>query len=334
VIDGHFGSTCSETILQMRARLYFTHKGTERLFAGRLPADAVALAERVSGDTCVGHALAFCEAVEKLSGTEVPMVVSMTRSRLLELERLYNHIGDVGAILADTGFAVGQALALRVREACCASKAADGPPVSQGVVPGGVQLRRRVTGGRRAALVADFEEMVDISLSGARHRRSEGGCLPLGVPGLGVVGYVAAPAGGGRVRRAYPSAAYARLSTEPVTERAGDVRARMLVRVREVAASVQIIERTEPGAGAPAELRADLGPRPPFTRGFGLVEGWRGRIAHAVMAGDDGRLCRVKIVDPSFFNWPALARALQDNIVPDFPLCNKSFNQSYSGNDL
>jgi Ni,Fe-hydrogenase III large subunit len=108
----------------------------------------------------------------------------------------------------------------------------------------------------------------------------------------------------------------------------------MLVRVREVAASVQVIAQIHESTEGSPELRADVGTLPAFRMGFGLVEGWRGRIAHAVMTDDRGRLHRVKVVDPSFFNWPALARALQDNIVPDFPLCNKSFNQSYSGNDL
>ena len=112
------------------------------------------------------------------------------------------------------------------------------------------------------------------------------------------------------------------------------MRARMLVRVREVAGSLTLIQRAVAAGPRSETVQVELGPLPAFVMGFGLVEGWRGRLTHAVMVDENGRLHRVKIVDPSYFNWPALARALEDNIVPDFPLCNKSFNQSYSGNDL
>jgi len=113
----------------------------------------------------------------------------------------------------------------------------------------------------------------------------------------------------------------------------GDVKERVSVRVDEVHESAELIQqacRVLPSR----DVRADIGRLGAFTPAFGIVEGWRGRIVHWIMTGDDGRLHRVKIVDPSFFNWPALAQALVGNIVPDFPLCNKSFNQSYSGNDL
>jgi Ni,Fe-hydrogenase III large subunit len=108
----------------------------------------------------------------------------------------------------------------------------------------------------------------------------------------------------------------------------------MLVRVREVAASLDLIERARRACDWSGPLAATIGSLPAYTMGYGVVEAWRGRLTHAVMADEGGRLHRVKVVDPSFFNWPALARALEDNIVPDFPLCNKSFNLSYSGNDL
>jgi len=111
------------------------------------------------------------------------------------------------------------------------------------------------------------------------------------------------------------------------------VRARLQMRVRETKQALFVIEQVLQRA-APARVCSDGLTLRPFTPSFGIVEAWRGRLVHMVMADDRGRLHRVKIVDPSFFNWPALARALEDNIVPDFPLCNKSFNQSYSGNDL
>ena len=138
------------------------------------------------------------------------------------------------------------------------------------------------------------------------------------------------------VRVDYPVAGLTR-SCRPgrSTVETGDVQARTLVRVREVRRSpLGLIERAVAAGWLIPSVRVEVGPLPPLRMGFGIVEAWRGRLTHAVMADESGRLHRVKIVDPSFFNWPALARALEDNIVPDFPLCNKSFNQSYSGNDL
>ncbi|MBI4887949.1 MAG: NADH-quinone oxidoreductase subunit C, partial [Acidobacteria bacterium] len=340
---GHFRfNVLGETILKMRARLYFTHKGTERLFVGRRPEDAVVLAERVSGDTSVGHAVAFCQAVEALAGVDVPRRAKALRTVLLELERLYNHVTDVGAIIGDTGFPVGQAHCLRLREGLLrVNKAVAGHRLLRGaIVPGGVAgldaLDGRIVQGIEH-LVRDFDEVVQICLDNTLVAdRLEGtGRLPSDVArDFGVVGYVARAC---RVpcdaRRDLPSGAYEWLDVVPVVERAGDVQARLQVRVREVRQSVAII------AAALADLptspgKVEVGALPPFTAAFGVVEAWRGRLVHMVMADPAGRLHRVKVVDPSFFNWPALARALDGNIVPDFPLCNKSFNCSYSGNDL
>jgi len=340
---GHFRfNVLGETILKMRARLYFTHKGTEKLFEGRRPDDGVDLAERVSGDTSVGHALAYCQAIETLAGIEAPPRARMLRTVLLELERLYNHVTDVGAIIGDTGFAVGQAHCLRLREALLrVNKQVAGHRLLRGgTVVGGVADAVRLgtdlpqTLGR---VRADFDEIVEICLTNTlvQDRLETTGRLPPDVArDFGVVGYVARACGIARdVRTDAPFAGYPLLGVTPVVEDGGDVRARLMVRVREVRQSVELVGRAV-ATSTPAATRERLGALPPWTPGFGLVEGWRGRIAHLIMTGPDGRLRRVKIVDPSFFNWPALARALEDNIVPDFPLINKSFNQSYSGNDL
>ena len=340
---GHFRfNVLGETILKMRARLYFTHKGTEKLFSGKLPAEGVRLAERVSGDTSVGHALAYCQAVESLGNVELPERAARSRIVLLELERMYNHVADVGAILADTGFAIGQAHALRIREALLRlNKRLTGHRLLRGlIVPGGVTAPADDAGmlTELRQLVADFDEIVEISLKNTlvADRLEETGRLSIAVArDFGVVGYVARACGLAHdVRVDYPLAAYGQLASGPVIEESGDVRARMLVRVREVAASLTLIQRAVPVEPRSEAVQVELGPLPAFVMGFGLVEAWRGRLTHAVMVDENRRLHRVKIVDPSYFNWPALARALEDNIVPDFPLCNKSFNQSYSGNDL
>lgn len=340
---GHFRfNVLGETILKMRARLYFTHKGTERLFVGRQPAEAVEIAERVSGDTSVGHALAFCQAVEALAGVDVPPRAQALRAVLLELERLYNHITDVGAIISDTGFPLGQVHCLRLRESLFRiHKRIAGHRLLRGViVPGGVSGLDAVDDGivpELDRIVADFEEVVQICLDNTLvSERLEGtGRLAADVArDFGVVGYVARGCEVPHdVRHNLPFAAYEWIDVEPVVEKSGDVQARLRVRVREARAASRIIREALSRSTTSAQ-RVEVGPLVPFTAGFGLVEAWRGRLVHMVMADEHGRLHRVKIVDPSFFNWPALARALEDNIVPDFPLCNKSFNQSYSGNDL
>ncbi len=339
---GHFRfNVLGETILKMRARLYFTHKGTEKLFAGREPDAGVELAERISGDTSVGHAAAYCQALEALAGLEIPARAKLVRTVLLELERIYNHITDVGAILADTGFPVAQAHCLRLREAVLRlNKDLTGHRLLRGaVVPGGVtrDLPDPSLAQVLERLVDDFDEVVSIARDNTlvRDRLQGAGHLPVDVArDFGVVGYVARACGLARdLRCDRPFAAYDRLAVAPVVEGAGDVDARLLVRAREVRQSLGLIARAL-ALPSPPLLRSALGTLPPFVAGFGLVEAWRGRLVHVVIPDADGRLHRVKVVDPSFLNWPALARALDGNIVPDFPLCNKSFNQSYSGNDL
>jgi Ni,Fe-hydrogenase III large subunit/Ni,Fe-hydrogenase III component G len=343
---GHFRfSVVGETIINMKSRLYFTHKGTEKLFEDRLPDAGVELAERVSGDTSVGHAVAYCRAVEAATGMELSRRARLVRVVLLELERLYNHVADFGMIANDTGFAVGQAQCSRIRELLLRlNRQVTGSRLLRGmVVPGGVtrdlpasvdivrELRR---------LLADFEEVAAICLRNTllADRLDATGILShQEAVDYGVLGYVARASGVDTdARRDYDDAAYTELVFDVPVMTTGDVKARTLVRLEEARQSVSLIAQAcealpplvhELLTAAPASCE-------PYRFAFGIVEAWRGRIVHGVMFNEDGRLHRVKIVDPSFFNWPALSRALADNIVPDFPLCNKSFNQSYSGNDL
>jgi Ni,Fe-hydrogenase III large subunit len=339
---GHFRfNVLGETILKMRARLYFTHKGTERLFSGRHAGDAVELAERVSGDTSVGHAVAFCQAVESLARLEITDTAKAWRAVLLELERLYNHITDAGAIIADTGFPIGQAHCLRLRERVLRlNKRLTGHRLMRGaIVPGGIAQIADAgnIAGEIESVIADFEEVVKICTDNTlvADRLEETGWLdPTVARDFGVVGYVARACGISHdARRDLPSGAYDWFDFVPIVEDGGDVQARLRVRLREARQALFVIEQVLARDGS-SPLRVDVGPLAPFTPAFGVVEAWRGRLVHMVIADERGLLHRVKIVDPSFFNWPALNRALENNIVPDFPLCNKSFNQSYSGNDL
>jgi Ni,Fe-hydrogenase III large subunit len=304
--------------------------------------DGVELAERISGDTTAGHALAYCQAVEAAGRVEAPERARLLRVVLLELERLYNHVSDVGAIVNDTGFAVGHAHCFRIREQLLrANKALTGSRLLRGVIlPGGLARDLAVPAdfvrGLTAAL-ADFEEVVSICVKNTLLMdRLEGTGVLDHERALdhGALGYVARASGRDLdARRDHPFAEYGRLGFRVPVFTGGDVKARTLVRLEETRQSLSLIAQACSRL-APGPVRAPVPQLPPYEPAFGVVEGWRGRIVHWAAAGPDGRLHRVKVVDPSFFNWPALSYCLEGNIVPDFPLCNKSFNQSYSGNDL
>jgi Ni,Fe-hydrogenase III large subunit/Ni,Fe-hydrogenase III component G len=342
---GHFRfSVVGETVIDLKIRLYFTHKGTEKLFEGRLPSEGVELAERISGDTTIGHALAYCQALEALAGTEVPARARYLRVILLEMERLYNHIADFGALANDTGFAFAHVHCFRLRERLLRlNKQLTGNRLLRGgIVPGGVghDLPQELDLlGELDPILGDFNEVVEICLRNTMlmdRLEGTGTLTKQTATDHGVLGYVARASGVDiDVRRDHPFAAYSEMSFPwkiPVYQ-SGDVYARTLARVEEARESVNLIRQAFHHLPA-GPLTCPLGSLPAFEPGFGVVEGWRGAIVHWVMADDSGRMYRVKVKDPSFVNWPALSFALLKNIVPDFPLCNKSFNQSYSGNDL
>jgi len=340
---GHFRfSVVGETVIDLKIRLYFTHKGTEKLFEGRAPAEGVELAERISGDTTIGHSLAYCQALEKLSGTEVPKRAQYLRVILLEMERLYNHIADFGMIANDTGFAVAHSHCFRLRERLLRlnKKLTGNRLLRGGIIPGGVGHDLPPDLNLAAELdviLADFKEIVDISLSNTiLLDRLEGTGTLDNKTALdhGVLGYVARASGiNFDARRDHPFDAYRELRLNVPVFHSGDVYARTMVRVEEAHEAVSLIKRAL--AQMPTgPLAVPLASLPAFEPAFGMVEGWRGAIVHWIMVDNDGKLYRVKVKDPSFVNWPALSFALLKNIVPDFPLCNKSFNQSYSGNDL
>ncbi|HEY7220881.1 MAG TPA: NADH-quinone oxidoreductase subunit C [Candidatus Binatia bacterium] len=342
---GHFRfSVDGETIINLESRMYFVHKGIEKLFESATLAQGVKLAERISGDSSVAHALAFCQAVEALAGVEIPPRAAYLRVLLLELERLYNHIADVGAICTDTGFAVANAHALRLREDLLRLNARlFGHRLLRGcLLPGGVArdiAAAQIADVRNslARVAADFAQIVEIATSnGLVLDRLHGtGRLSEQIArDMQVVGVAARASGIDEdARRDHPFAAYGALSPRVVVRTEGDVWARLMVRVEEAREAARLIESAL-GALPSGDLTAPLDALPAGAAAFGLVEGWRGPIWHWVVAGTNNTLRRVKIKDPSFANWPALNYAILENIVPDFPLVNKSFNLSYAGNDL
>ena len=342
---GHFRfSVEGETIVNLETRLGFVHKGTEKLFETLPLARAPELAERISGDTSVGHALALCQALETLAGGHAPERALWLRVVLLELERLYNHVGDVGMIVNDTGYAFGHAHCFRLRERLLRLNARlTGHRLLRGaVVPGGVagpiataELEPAAREAER--VVAEFVDIARLSLDNTmvlERLQGTGRLTTRTAQEMQVVGMVARASGiDADARRDAPFATYGALPLQVPVYETGDVWARTMVRIEEARQSAALIgeaaRRAAPGAvfAAPGPLRAGA-------HATGLVEGWRGPIWHWVLAAGADTLARVKVVDPSFRNWPALEYAVLNNIVPDFPLCNKSFNLSYSGNDL
>jgi Ni,Fe-hydrogenase III large subunit/Ni,Fe-hydrogenase III component G len=346
---GHFRfSVVGESIVTLKARLWFTHKGLEKLAEGRTPHEAFPLAVRVSGDTTVGHATAFALAVEDALGWQVPESAQAARAVLLELERLYNHVADIGALCNDVGYGVLHAHAQRIREELLRLNAeVTGHRLLRGgVVLGGAHLTAVPTAKRMARIGAGIAEIVDLALRNSVVVDRFTGTATLASENareIGVLGYVARASGVDvDARRDHPSHE-ATTQVRSVVRTEGDVLARFLVRADEVRASVELLAVLLDGLSAgsmvappPRVARpgAATGAPAGAASGVGLVEGWRGTIAQRVEIGPDGRLTRLKVVDPSFLTWPALPVALRQTIVADFPVTNKSFNLSYAGNDL
>lgn len=342
---GHFRfSVEGETIVNLEVRLGFVHRGVEKLFE-TLPFERTwELAERISGDSTVAHALAYCQALEALSGAEVPPRGRWLRTLALELERLYNHVGDVGMIVNDTGFAFGHAHCFRLRERLLRlNEAASGHRLLRGaIVPGGVtgpladaDPKRLARGVERVAL--EFGEVAQLCLDNTlvlERLQGTGRLTPRTAREMQVVGLVGRASGiDADARRDAPFAAYAELPVRVFVLDAGDVWARTRVRIDEAAESARLVAAAADSMPAGAAHTA----LPPLAGGsvaLGVVEGWRGPIWCLVAADGPRALRRVKVADPSFRNWPALGHAVLNNIVPDFPLCNKSFNLSYAGSDL
>ena len=336
---GHFRFwVVGETIVKMKARLWFVHKGIERLFEGQEVTSALPLAERISGDSAVCHSLAFCLAVEEASRTEVPIRASELRAVLVELERLYNHVADVGAMCNDVGFGLANAHALTLREQLLRLNAeVTGHRLLRGaIIPGGASVRMLPRLDRLHEIGERFREIVGLARSNSIVMDRFTGTAVLSATQaeeIGVLGVVARASGlchDARVTHPFiePSEGF-----RPASRNGGDVLSRFLIRCDEVESSLALLEDfvTRDGPLSASGVRST---GPGAGHGTGMVEGWRGTVVHRIEVDPSGILRRVKIVAPSFMNWPALPEALVNTIVPDFPLANKSFNLSYAGNDL
>jgi Ni,Fe-hydrogenase III large subunit len=340
---GHFRFTANgETIVRLEERLGYVHKGVEGLMAGATLAQAARLAGRVSGDSTVAYAVAFARAVEAALGVSVPERAVWLRGLMAELERLANHFGDIGAICNDASFALMHAhtgvlreRVLRAADACFSRRL-----MRDGVVPGGVAAD--LADGSAAilrVLIAEararFPTLIDLydNTASLQDRTVSTGILkPELARGYAAGGYVGRASGRAfDARRQVAYAPYDRLRFEVPLLEAGDVNARVWIRIREVEESLGLVEQILDGLPDGA-VRAELPSR--TGEGLALVEGFRGDILVWLRLAADGTVQHCHLRDPSWFQWPLLEAVVEGNIVADFPLCNKSFNCSYSGHDL
>jgi Ni,Fe-hydrogenase III large subunit len=342
---GHFRFTASgETIVRLEARLGYVHKGIEKLMHGADLDYASKLAGRASGDSTVAYAIAFARAVEAALDVHVPPRAHWIRALMAELERIANHLGDFGAVCNDAAFALLHAHCGALREGvlrttydCFGHRL-----MRDCVVPGGVAadiLHAAIPALRNliATLRKRFPALVELydNTASLQDRTVRTGILqPALARQFGAGGFVGRASGrpfDSRRTPGYPP--YDELRFEvPVLEE-GDVNARVWIRIRETEQSLLIIEQiisALPDGPVRVEIAAPAGLR----EGMALAEAFRGDVLAWLRIGSDGRIARCHLRDASVFQWPLLEAAIDGNIVADFPLCNKSFNCSYSGHDL
>ena len=342
---GHFRfSVVGEKILRLEERLGYVHKGIEKRFESMPLLEGQRLAARVSGDSAVAFSWAYCMALEGIAGLTPPPRALALRALMLERERIANHLGDLGALGNDAGFAFGLSQFLRLKEDLLRANASafGARYLNDALVPGGVA--RDLADDARLRLleqiptlkneIAGLREIYD-NHAGMQDRFMACGVVtPAVAARLGLTGLAGrASSQSWDVRCDHPHAPYDTLEVRMATHLGGDVAARVEVRFDEVLESLRLcrvlLEQLPAG-----ETRAGLSAVREGRLGVGWLEGWRGPVLVALESGEGGAIRRCHAHDPSWQNWPLLEHAVIGNIVPDFPLINKSFNLSYSGHDL
>ena len=345
---GHFRfQALGEDVLNLEERLGYVHKGIEKKFESLTWRDGALLAGRVSGDTTVAHSLAYCMALESMTGAKVPERAHWLRALFLERERIANHLGDIGAICNDAAFAFMLYQLARLKELILRTngKLFDHRFIMDRVVPGGVSVNIDPAGKQEIVtemdrLSRDFERLVTIydENSSLEDRVRDTGILtPEKARELCVVGIVARASGLNLDCRIFnPFPPYDRhdhMELDVPVLISGDVHARAWVRIQEVRESIRLVRKILEDM-PDGDIAGSVGQPGPDVSGFSAVEGWRGEIIYWLQSGPAGEINRCMVRDPSSVNWLGLELAVLGNTVPDFPLCNKSFNQSYSGHDL
>ncbi|MHB8668331.1 MAG: hydrogenase large subunit [Burkholderiales bacterium] len=342
---GHFRfSIVGEKILRLEERLCYKHKGIEKLFETMTLAEGARLAGRISGDSTVAYAWAYAMAVEGATGTEPPRRALGLRAIMLELERIANHLGDLGYLGNDVAFSFGFFQFWRLKEDLLRLQGElfGHRYLMDQVVPGGVacDLPRE----RAERLLARLEQIeAEVTTlktiyddhAGAQDRFiMTGQVLPELAEKMGLAGFAGRASGVKHdLRVDYPVPPYQQAGVRMATHTRGDVAARVAVRFDEIFESMRLVQMLA-NQLAPGATRVALADCPAGSCGVGWVEGWRGEVLIALETAAADRIHRAHAHDPSWQNWPLLERAVLGNIVPDFPLINKSFNLSYSGHDL
>ena len=344
---GHFRFQCyGEKVLHLEISLGYQHRGLEKMLVGGPHRVTARQMETAAGDSTIGHMTAYSKVIEGLAGCSggAPPRAQAIRAIGLELERLANHVGDIGALSGDVGFLPTAAFCGRLRgDYLNMTAALCGSRFGRGLVqPGGVgfdldpalsdQLLSTLIGVEANTLGAcklffDTPSVLGRLEGVGRVSRST-------AEDLGLVGVAAKACGVPRDGRFFfPTGIYRESFDEMITDELGDVFARARVRHREIEVSISLVRRLLTALPV-GPVGISLAPLRPEALSLSLVEGWRGEVVHVALTGADGRFRRYKIVDPSFHNWSGLAMALRGTQISDFPLCNKSFNLSYCGFDL
>lgn len=342
---GHFRFTAQgETVVRLEERLGYVHKGIETLMAGAEIAQGARLAARISGDSMVAYGWAFASAVETALGIQVPNRALYLRALMAEMERIANHLGDIGAVCNDAAFALMLARcgALRERVLRVADQCFGHRLMQEKIIPGGVAVDLTPEGVAAiraliAEIGAEFPGLIELydETASLQDRTVGTGALDAALARqFGAGGYVGRASGRGvDMRHAQGYAPYDQLDFKVPVRAEGDVNARVWIRILEVEQSLGLIGQilnTLPSG----KIRVDLPPVKKESEGYALIEGFRGDIFLWLQIGADGKILRCHPRDPSWFQWPLLEVVIEGNIVADFPLCNKSFNCSYSGHDL
>lgn len=347
---GHFRFQCAgEEVLHLEIQLGYQHRGVEKMLQSlalnRLPI----ICEGIAGDTSVGHNLCHCQAIEALAGLKVDGGARIARTIALELERIANHIGDLGALSGDVAFNPPAAYFGRIRgeflnllQVLCGNRFGKGLVRSGGISYPMTEEQRCLIGEKIDEVAPEIANVCDLLFSAhtVQARFEQTGSVSYeDAEALGLVGYAGRACGlSYDVRANFPTECFSSLPGNSNSCTNGDVHSRAWVRKEEIEHSLELISKLlalydeqhpEPLATSASDVQLS-----PNSMVVSLNEGWRGELSHCIMTDQEGKIERYKVKDPSFHNWTGLAMSLRNQGISDFPLCNKSFNLSYCGFDL